>query len=152
VWLQTTVLEPLNDHVTAFELDSDPAAARPLADVKSRAASPERIEDEIPHIGGELHDPVKDFRRELVGLSLLALELPVPHGRDVVPDIHQVDSLGVHRATMPTVVLDLAAAMATGLDRSSDVAEPRRLALGVIQQAVVGRVEPAGNRQDGLDA
>src|SRR5439155_23114044 len=92
--------EPLDDHVAAFELDADPAASRPLADVERRAAPPERVEDDFPGVGGEGDDPGGYLGRELVRLALRTLELRVPHGRDVVPDMHQVAVVGIHRRTM----------------------------------------------------
>jgi len=53
---------------------------------------------------------------------------------------------------MPTVILDLASAMAASFDWSANAAEGLGLSLGVIDQAIVSWIKSAGDGQEAFDA
>lgn len=145
------ILEPFDDDFTAFQIHPDPMAAESLADIIGRPAAAKGIEDQIAFAGGHQNDSFQDFCGQLVQGPFSALELPVPDGSDIIPHIRQRDPVRIHRPPVTAVVLDLASAVTAGLDGGADSAEGVGLPFGEIKQAVMGRIEPAGNRQGEFD-
>ena len=62
------------------------------------------------------------------------------------PDVLQADTVGVHCAAVPPVVLDFAAAVPALLDGGPEPTERLRSALAVVKQCVVGRIQPPLDR------
>src|SRR5271169_3589053 len=130
-------LKPLYDLVAVIEFDADPSSATPFANRVGGAAAAESIEHEIARPCRHLHNPIENFRRESIGPTLAALELPVPDRRDVCPHVLQIDAERIHGTSVAAIVPDLTAAMPTCLDRGPNLAERLRLSLGEIEQAVM---------------
>src|SRR5690606_16792675 len=75
------------------------------------------------------------------------LGLSVTHWRNVGPDVSKVDSVRVELIPVAAVVLDVAAAVAAGLYGQAWPSETLGLALRVVEQAVMRRVESAWDWQ-----
>ena len=150
--VEILVLQSLDDHIAALDLRPKPVTVMPLSHIKGSPASSKRIEDQIPFLGREMNDSLEKLGRELVCAPLLTLEFPVPYRRNIVPDIGEIDPIGVHGSPMPSVILDVAAAMPAGLDRGSDLAKSLRLSLAVVEEAVVGWIKASHNWQTQLEA
>lgn len=134
-------IESLHDDVATLDLRADPVAPKPLGDSEGCAAAAERVEHELVGLRRKVYHPLKDLRRELIGTPFLALELPMPNGWDIGPDVREVNAVWVHRSAMPSVVLDLAATVTTDLDRRADPAKRLWLALRVVQETVMSRIQ-----------
>ena len=61
-------------------------------------------------------------------------------------------TIGIHRLPMAAIVLDFSTAMPAQFDGRSNPPEGLWFALGVIEQAVMGGIEPAGYGQGKFDA
>jgi len=139
------VREPLNDHVNRFQLYPEPAAVLALAHRITRTAAAEWIAQDLARYRTHLDHAIEHLGRERVGAALLGFELPMANWGNVVPHVGEVHAGGVHRAAVTAIVLDLAAAVPARLDRRADAPERLGLPFGVVDQAVVARVQSAGD-------
>jgi hypothetical protein len=73
------------------------------------------------------------------------------HGRDVRPDIFQIDPLPVHGAAVAAVILHLPTVVPADLNRRPKATKGLWLPFGVVEQAVMARVQSARNREAGGD-
>src|SRR5206468_3591811 len=81
------VLHSLHDYVAVLQLRSDPMPPRLFAYVERRTASAEGVQHHVAGPRRNLHRPIDQLGRQLVGLAILTLELPMADGRDVLPDV-----------------------------------------------------------------
>ena len=84
---------------------------------------------------------------ELLGEFIRATTLPtlMPHRRNVVPHVREIESFGIQLVPMTAVVLYITTAVSAHWDWNSWSRKSIRLAFGVVQQAVVGGIQPPGD-------
>ena len=70
---------------------------------------------------------------------------------DIVPYVCEIQPCGIQPFTMPTVVLDITAAVSALENRDSRPIEDSRLAFGEVQKTVVGWIESTRNGQSRLN-
>lgn len=114
------------------DLGPQPMATEPLCGFVRRAASAEGVEHDVPRVGGHLDAPARDQGLQLVDVPA-GLELLVPGGGRVFPEIGQVQPSRVEELAMAAVVLDVLSAMPTRRDRQADAIERLRLAFGEVE-------------------
>jgi len=105
-----------------------------------RSTATKRIKNQVPGICGNQNSSFGDHQLQLVD-PRPNLELFMAIGRSIGPEVRQVDPCRVHLVAMASVVADLAAAMPAGFDGQPQPVKHPRLALGVIEQRVMGRIK-----------
>src|ERR1700741_5169782 len=86
--------EPRLDVVAVVELTADPVAVMLLGGLVRGAAAAEGIEDQVTRLGGNEDRALGDHELQLVH-TRADLELLVPVGRGVVPEVGEVQAFGV---------------------------------------------------------
>ena len=147
VGVDLAAFEPINDLWRIIDLGPDPDARLLLANGERGSAASERVEHKFSRDRGHLYHPIESLCRKGIRLPILGFELPMANRRNVRPYVLEVHSFWIHRVAMAAVILDFAAAMPTCLDWRPDASERLRLALRVVKEAVVTRVQPSRNRE-----
>ena len=132
--------ESLSDSAAVIDIGHYPAALQALGNVGGDTTPGERIADEISRVGGQFYDPLKNDGCQFIRGSVLVL--PMPHWRDIIPNVRQIESFWIEVFLVSTVILDIFAAMAAclyGCSHEISVEDTRLFSLDVIQQSVMAR-------------
>ena len=128
--------------IAVVQLDADPISPVFLRCLKSRSAASERIQYQIFWVGGNQYRPLRNHQLEFIDIDTWSyLEFLVPIWRGVVPEIGEIQTVGIQFVPVSSIVSDFLPTVATGHDRNAQTIEGLGFPLGVVEQSIMRRIQ-----------